>query len=497
MAICFEGIQQTDIWALHTEMVRPQQEPGREAEVVEFLAGEAMFGTMPLPFATFPAIALLLPRADVGQLKSSLASALEALPILAGRCCQNGKAVSLTGEGVPFTVVRTSASCALAKIEESQLLELAHFCRPGSVRAGLDPLMTIKLTIYADGSAVLAMCRAHQLFDGASAWAFLAFWSSLARGETVQPPRSDKQLVRDLMPGSEEQLQCLAQKMIGRRVAATWLSEVLKSMVKVLAPCVDTLFLNNLYGLSRRRVFFSHAEVAAIKEAATPQVSASGEDAWVTTQEALAAYLLITLGRHLLPAHSKGTACVMFLLDARKCLGLPSNQLLGNGLNFMMLKVERLLSRSLPEVAACIHEALTTGSASPERQCQQWKLMAGACEQGMEFDVMQDLQKRKGYDIMIALNNQSKRELPDFGTASGGRAEAFMTDAGPNLILPAKGGIEVLLGSEVFSSAGCSSSGRKAKQALAALRQELPAAANELPTLLDSDGARAAASKPH
>ncbi|CAE7559770.1 HST [Symbiodinium sp. CCMP2456] len=48
---------------------------------------------------------------------------------------------------------------------------------------------------------------------------------------------------------------------------------------------------------------------------------------------------------------------------------------------------------------------------------------------------------------MLGINNSSKRELPDFGS---GKCNAVLTNAGPTLLLPAKGGIEVFLDNSVF-----------------------------------------------
>ncbi|CAE6970393.1 HST [Symbiodinium sp. CCMP2592] len=55
---------------------------------------------------------------------------------------------------------------------------------------------------------------------------------------------------------------------------------------------------------------------------------------------------------------------------------------------------------------------------------------------------------------MLGINNSSKRELPDFGS---GKCNAVLTNAGPTLLLPAKGGIEALcfLWSLLKVSVGC------------------------------------------
>ncbi|CAE7236873.1 HST, partial [Symbiodinium pilosum] len=76
-------------------------------------------------------------------------------------------------------------------------------------------------------------------------------------------------------------------------------------------------------------------------------------------------------------------------------------------------------------------------------------------------------------DIMLSINNSSKRQLPDFGT---GRCQSVLTNAGPTLLLPAKGGIEVYLDNSVFRSAKCYSTSSQQKAA-ESLRSYLPKSA--------------------
>jgi len=286
----------------------------------------------------------------------------------------------------------------------------------------------------------------------------------------VQPPPTvNRSQVKATLPNDDE-LQTYAKKVLGRPIAPTLQSMSMLWMMSVMAPCLDVLFLNKLSSsLSRQRVFFSDDELTAIKAAATKS------EGWVTTQEALTAYMLSVLAKHLVPKRPKHKAAVIFLLDARRCLGMPANQLLGNGMNFMKVEVCDVLQKSLSDLAYELHDALTSGMASPEMQRDQWQLQCGACERGMDFEVMKDLMKTSAYDIFFAINNQSKRQLPDFGGAGGkGRVSTFISNAGPNLWVPARGGLEVHLGSELFTSAGYSSNSPAAQKAISALRAELP-----------------------
>lgn len=58
-----------------------------------------MFGLMPLCFATYPAIALRVPKCDEKRLKQSLSKALDLVPSAAGRYGENGDILELNDAG--------------------------------------------------------------------------------------------------------------------------------------------------------------------------------------------------------------------------------------------------------------------------------------------------------------------------------------------------------------------------------------------------------------
>jgi len=353
-------------------------------------------------------------------------------------------------------------------IQEMDLLRFADFRLPGRVAKGLEPLLTVTLTRFRDGSAILGMARSHALLDGSSAWAFLADWARAARGERHTSSRRTFALLQALP--KEDELDQLAREMLGRPLAGSLMITAVKAAFPLLCPIYDWLFLSGMTGdLTRPRIFFSDGELARIKAAATP----AGGDGWVSTQEALSAYILLTIGRATLPPTSQGRAVAMFILDARKPLGFRPTDLLGSGLVFLKTSFSGLVQMSLAEVAGTLHEQ-SKSDLSQEGVRRRWLLAAGAAEIGLEFDAMRDAQPRSAdYDIALFLNNQSKRELPDFGQqGSGGKAQSVLTNAGPTLVLPAKGGVEVFLDPSTLKAAR-SSSVRQA--ALEALQSEIPA----------------------
>lgn len=97
-----------------------------------------------------------------------------------------------------------------------------------------------------------------------------------------------------------------------------------------------------------------------------------------------------------------------------------------------------------------------------------WRMTSGACELGTEHSVLRKVHSPENVDLKFAVNNSSKRLLPDFGK---GNCESVITNAGPTIFLPAKGGMDVHLHPSVFS--GCGQA--QVQAALKALR-ELPKA---------------------
>jgi len=330
--------------------------------------------------------------------------------------------------------------------------------------------MTVRLTRFRDGSAVLTFCRSHVVMDGSSAWAFLGDWARAARGEPLVAGRADG--LEDGVPDREE-LEVLWEGRFGEPLSThgAWLKmKALKSVFAVAAPLYDFCFLSGATGdLERPRLSLSDDDLAAIKAAATPSTPGS----WVSTQEALAAYLVHTVGRACLPASSRGRVAITLILDPRKALGRRPEETFGSGLVFLTWKFEGLLQMSLRDVAGKLHDAAQS-ELSLKEAGRTWRIMNGCFRAGAELAMITKMIPRQTkHDLILVLNNQSKRELPDFGAASGGRADAVVTNAGPTVVLPVpSGGVDVLLDpSTVLRPAR---SARDRAEALAALRAAVP-----------------------
>mmetsp|Transcript_93384 Transcript_93384/g.269712 ORF Transcript_93384/g.269712 Transcript_93384/m.269712 type:complete len:481 (-) Transcript_93384:155-1597(-) len=457
----------SDVLSTTSEVVVPSS-AGERSQVPLSEMESGMFSAGPLACASFPAIALRLRSCDPGLLKSSLATALARHRVLAGRIKKTF--VELSDEGVPFTVVESSKSSAPKQIREPDLLQLADFRRAPRVSSGSQPPCTVLLTRYRDGSGVLTFCRSHVLMDGTSAWAFIGDWARAARGEPLVAGRAV-----DIVGEAPDRAEVDAMWMeeFGEPMAdwgVTLKKAALKGVLHTVAPVADLLFLSGTTGdLERPRAFFSDDDLAAIKVAATP----SGDGSWVSTQEALSAYLVLTAGKTLLKADSRGRVTVAYILDPRKALGRSSNETFGAGLVIMRMAFDGLLQMSLQDVAGKIHDAAQS-EMSLKKVGRRWRLSEGCFKHGVEFCLLSKTMPRKWEnDVTLVLNNQSKRELPDFGeAASGGRAEAVVTNAGPTIVLPAKGGVDVLLDPTTLLRAARSA--RDRARVVDALRANMP-----------------------
>lgn len=435
--------------------------PVDAAESFELLKIEILFAGMAMKFGAYPMLMFRLPFADLAALKSSLAKALVRHPSFAGRIHADlsnnfsGRVV-LTNAGVPFTVVHSRERSAPEVLEEMSMLSFGHLPSPKKLLKGVDPVMTVKLTVFQNGSAILAICRTHALADGTYMWAVIADWARAARDEPLDDcVRTDRDPWKALYVGDIEEMQKGIEEEIGTRIVK---KPFRYTMLMGLMRAMDLVFFAGCStSLSRTRHVFSYAELDHIKRAATPPPNSLG-DGWVTTQEAVAAHILLCLGRAVLSEGSRDAVTgVELWVDARTRMGLPADAAAGMGFTTVRILVEQLLEKDLWQVASVIHEQLKAFTA--ESCKKRMGPFISIIERGLGPEVIFELVQRQAYhpqkgkyDLVLKLNNQSKRVLPNFGSA-GGVAHAVITNAGPSLLLPAPGGVELFLSKDAFMGA--------------------------------------------
>lgn len=465
--------------AAQTRMIVPdnQSHAADSGECIELLESETVLSRAALLFGSCPIIAMRLKKADPHALQLALGKALGVHRILAGRLCiksyTNWSAhVKLSDEGVPFMVVSMPETSAPIVLQECELLDFGDWRNPRNIARGREPLMTVKLSIYQDGSAILAMTRSHSVADGSYMWKFIDTWGSAARGEVMPVPISQERgPLRKHVVGmnSFEEMQQVQEAVLGERLKyKIGLQEALMRGFQFM----DMLFFAGLSkATSRTRIFFSHADVARIKKMATPPVGSKG-DGWVTTQEALAAHILLALGRVILPTLKKTRnpprAGCFLTTDLRKKFGLPANFPSGMCVGTIAAVVDDPLAKSLPELAGILHDTVKEFTV---KEAELWfSSMCTACKYGMVQDWFIQMEGKKGkdgpFDLLLRLNNQTKREYPDFGLA-GGVPTVALTNAGPSLLYPADGGIELFLEKDSF----CGAETAKVEEAISTIRR--------------------------
>jgi hypothetical protein len=296
---------------------------------------------------------------SVEKLKETLSQLLCSYPTLCGRADENGTAISLCNEGVPFIVIDKRAS----GISVHSLLA----DEPRGKWTPMQPLqesaamLSVQVTYLHDG-CVLGVCASHRCLDGNAFYSFLKNWAALCRDDSLafQSPLLDQ----DLAPNAT--LDRSNEEVIEDAVKAGWMkwppdwfsnwTEALRSgrMTRRLGP-----------------IRFSAAALARIKGLAMRPDPSSCNDpgaAFVTTHEAVCAHLA-QVSASVLGWESGFPLCVCTMVDVRgRVSHLPSN-FMGNALTMGAARVPA--GDALVSTAAALHEAWQPYSTRPSPLCTQ------------------------------------------------------------------------------------------------------------------------------
>jgi len=360
----------------------------------------------------------------------------------------------VSNAGAPFTVA-TAKTEPPEEFIEDQRFSLSDQRNPRGVRSGKEPLVTVKLTFFPSGRSALAFSAAHTLMDGMSVYTFLHTWAAIARDETVAEPYpsfDQSPIMAPMLPvtSDKEQIKAQFKEATGAEMAPYFMQVLQDKMARFAIGLFDFKYLWQ-GPPPRLPLYLSDADLKRIKSAATPQESG----AWVSTQEALCAFFLQTLGK--MKAKETGVqptkpGGVRIFRDVRPLLKLKKDHMLGVGFYLQVIKVDDYLKLSLAHVAQKIHEEYmaTDLLARFEKQMgtMNWftKPETGVPFMYGAFSMLGD----SDCDMTFGLNNQSKVSLPDFGIAPDGSEQRLLTSAGPNVLLPAKGGMQVFLSPDVL-----------------------------------------------
>lgn len=147
---------------------------------------------------------------DGAAMRASLEKFVGLYPELTGRIRkgEDGKSYCLetTNEGLPFTVRRVSGSAHDYKDGCPPWGRFEDLREPSLMMTGMEPLMSVLVTLFEDGTSALGVSICHGLGDGASLYMLMNAWAEgHANGFPEEPKFSfDKDLVHSVLPELDE-----------------------------------------------------------------------------------------------------------------------------------------------------------------------------------------------------------------------------------------------------------------------------------------------------
>jgi hypothetical protein len=319
--------------------------------------------------------------------------------------------------------------------------------------AGRAPLLTTKIHLYPNGT-VLGVAVSHCIMDGSSLFAFLRDWGKACRGEVaglgnvghrcnlVKRLRSCEKIhtvekvLGEINASENNFFRTVLKKAdsgmhkAGSKVGREFCSHILPSLLSIGAT-------------ERLQLSLTNAQLSKLKTLATPLPETIG-DGWVSTQEAVVAHLTLTLWNTLRSdIRTGGIACVSFLVDIRKHLGIEDNFAFGTGFQVCSVHIANMSSLDLKECAQSLHDKCKIMTSNV---ANTWCLWHRAFEYRLQLDdFVQDVVNTPHSDMKLTINNNSKREAPDFGANAGGVACEFMSNMGPTLFITTADGMDIVL----------------------------------------------------
>ena len=361
---------------------------------------------------------------------------------LGGRYSPKSQAIIDTNAGVPFTTIRIN--CALPWAEpwddESLMCYLADLRRSADITSDSAPPMTVTLALFSSG-AILTISTHHLVMDGEASMSFVQEWASYCRGTepTVSSMASRVARTRTALP------------IIHAFSVRSW-------FLGNVFSCIDGQFVRSVKALQtgwnprchlpspavtpRRCVALSADSIKRLKAAASPV-----PPGWVSTQEVLSAYLLLSLwqatARPMLPAS------IQFAFAGRKYF--DEADIAGNYAYSIVVVVPiEVLGAGLQAVTVWIHDSIAKHNNADSAKISYAAL---AATKGDFISLLNLVQDGKAYACELIVNNLSKTTLPVFGCQSA--AASCFVKTGPTLLLSGSGGgIRVFLQQGRFLPSG-------------------------------------------
>jgi len=215
---------------------------------------------------------------DPAALRDSLARTLKRFPIFSGRLLphkRNLRSIEYSDRGVVFETIHVSGKIPGYGPEESALPDFDSFIEVPTLTlkpVAERPLLHIRLTLFEEGGAAMAIRSSHAVTDGRGFYAFMLAWASEHQGRSYTVPAQSRGALDAIGEGAP-------------RADTNPRNEVLR-------PVRFALFITRLLWHERQ---FTHALVRfSAERLATMKAAAMGEldeGQWVSTNDVLSAHL--------------------------------------------------------------------------------------------------------------------------------------------------------------------------------------------------------------
>ena len=229
---------------------------------------------------------------DPAQMHASLTKLLTLYPCLAARRSTTG--LDMCNAGVAFSVQTLPGSARDHLNSEPRHGIFADVRDWKKVKQGIEPIMTVRISNFEDGTSALGVCITHALVDGFSFNKIMQIWSEgHMRGFPAAPVYTfDRKMIFDILPKVDVDETRSSGAKVKKLTAgiSSW-------MPWIIAHAVDK---------QRARIHLSFAEIAQLKKSVVMR-----EGSAVTTGEALMARLLKHLSDKMHPRLSQDTTLVM------------------------------------------------------------------------------------------------------------------------------------------------------------------------------------------
>ena len=225
---------------------------------------------------------------DASVLRATLKEAVEVMPALAGRRTSSG--IVLSNAGLRFSSVEGRAGSARDWIGEGSHMEAPRgdFAdMPSACTGGEQPLFTVRVTNFADGTSAVGIASPHSFMDGKSYFVVVnALAAAFAQGGSfkgVKTPAS--------FDGASVWEECTKSMDVSKQPTMWMPVKLLEAAIPFWALAMKRL--DSM--LPRAKVHLTQSELAQLKAAVGATLGGGGGGGACTTNEALSAAFFVAL----------------------------------------------------------------------------------------------------------------------------------------------------------------------------------------------------------